>query len=106
MTRSANRTPRAEPGVILYFEPHEMAVLKHNTPGPSGVLGGYAKEENYLVATTDRATGRCALDAVHFERVVRYILNYEEGGPNGRIRKACVPALRRAGVTVEPSARA
>lgn len=102
MTRSGNRTPPEPPGVILYFEPHEIGALQFNTPGPSGVLGGYAKAENFLLESIDQATGRCVLDAIHFERMVRYCLNYSDGGPNRRIRTACIPALSRAGINIKP----
>ena len=90
---------------MLIFEPHEFSRLKRNVPGPSGRLGGYPMFENRLLDLTDPATLRCRLDATEFERLVRYINHYGGGGPNDRIRQACVPPLRRCGVNLSPEER-
>jgi hypothetical protein len=90
------------PGIVLAFTRDEFRTLKRNTPGPGGQLGGYPSFENILIDLTHPRTLHCPLSAAHFERLVRYIKNYGPGGPNGRIRAACVPALRRCGIDVEP----
>ena len=99
MSRSPNHTTeRAAPGVVIQFKPHEFGWLKRNTPGPSGQLGGYQRFENKLIDLTDRATLRCPLAPADLERMIRYAQKYGTGGPNQRIRDACIPALRRAGI--------
>lgn len=102
MTRKPNTTQPSKPGLVLIFRPHEFGLLKLNTPGPSGKLGGYPREENWLVANTDPVTFRCELDAVHLERLIRYCTGYGPGGPNKRLRAACIPALRRVGIELLP----
>lgn len=110
MTRRANKKLPDAPGVTLHFLPHERAFLKWNEPGPSGLMGGYQNEENWLILNIDKSTGRCALDPIHFERICRYCRpdprGYGPGGPNGRIRAACIPALRRAGIDLAAEWRA
>lgn len=107
MTRKSNENAPRPPGQVVYLQPQEIARLKHNQPGPSGLLGGYQREENYLLEAIDRASGRCALDPVHFERVYRYCgPAYRRGGPNGRLRAAFIPALRRIGIDPWPGWRA
>ena len=105
MSRAPNKNrDQAPPGRVMTFLPHEFAYLKYNYP-PSGNpkdLGGYQKEENWLIDNTDRVTWDVVLDPVHLERVPRYCSNYGSGGPNARIRKACIPALRRIGIEVLP----
>lgn len=105
--RSANKNrTQAPPGQAFTFLPEEYAILKFNMPGPSGVIGGYQKMENIVVEGTNKITLTVVLSAEHFERLVRYIKNYGDGGPNGRLRKACIPALRRAGIDLLPDWRA
>lgn len=110
MTRRANKKPPEAPGVTLHFLPHEVGFLKRNEPGPSGLMGGYQREENWLIDHIDRTTGECHLDPVHFERICRYCRSdkkgYGPGGPNARIRAACIPALRRAGIDLAAEWRA
>lgn len=108
MTRKANETPRDPNATSLRirFEPHEFARLKHNPPGASGKIGGYQRHENWIVEHTDPNTLECELDPERQERTRRYIRNYGSGGPNGRIRAACIPALRRAGIDPLPEWRA
>ena len=100
MTRQANGSPprRFAAGVTLVFKPHELRMLKRNVPGPSGALGGYQRMENYLVENV--AEYAVFLDPIRLERLIRYIGNYGSGGPNGRLRDAGIPALRRAGIEV------
>jgi hypothetical protein len=105
LKRSANDNPHRLPaGTLIQFTPHEFGILKHRKPGPSGVLGGYQKLENHIVDVTDRATLVCLLDPVHLERLIRYVGNYGSGGPNRDLRRACIPALARVGITVRPDA--
>jgi len=88
--------------VTIQFTQEEFNTLKFNTPGPSGMLGGYQGQENFIIVNTDKNTFRCKLPAIRFERTVRYCSNkYGSGGPNARIRKACIPALRRMGIVIE-----
>jgi hypothetical protein len=101
--RRANRKPsRAKPGIVLHFLPHEARTMKHNEPGPAGVLGGWGGLENWLVANTDPATLCCGLTEKIQARLLHYLTaNYGPGGPNSRVRAACIPALRRAGIEVQ-----
>lgn len=102
MPRRPNKvTERAPAGSVLEFRREEYC-LKHNYPGPSGVLGGYQKCENYLVAQTDPVTLLCPITPTQQEQVIRYCQNYGKGGPNGRIRRTCIPALRRLGIHISP----
>lgn len=104
MIRRPNKvTERAPLDLVMEFLPHEFAVLKHNPPGPTGKKGGGMQGmENYLVANTDRATLRVRLDPEHNNRLQHYIMNYGPGGPNGRMRRACIPAYRRLGIELLP----
>lgn len=102
MTRKANRNASTRPATVLTFAPHEFRWLKWNEPGPSGQLGGYQRLENHIITTTDKATLRCPLDEQRLPRLIRYIQRYGSGGPNGRLRDACIPALRRAGIELQP----
>jgi hypothetical protein len=100
-----NRTP-APAGQAFTFLPHEFAILKFNKPGPSGVIGGYQGMENIVITCTNKTTLTCVLAAGHFERLVRYIQKYGDGGPNKRLRNACIPALRRINIDLLPDWRA
>ena len=92
--RSPNKTVEVKPpGATLKFKSGEFAVLKWNTTN-----GGYQDMENILINLTDKATLECYLEPKYLERLIRYINNYGTGGPNERIRKACLPALRRLGI--------
>jgi hypothetical protein len=90
-----------EPGKTITFKPHELRFLKLNTPGDSGVMGGYQRMENYLLEHVS-TLGEVYLDVKLLERLVRYCMNYGSGGPNGRLRNACIPALRRIGIECLP----
>jgi hypothetical protein len=94
--RTNKKTTVDKPGIVLVFKPEEFACLKINTPGPSGLLGGYQRLENYLVINTIDL--KCVLNAKMFDRIIRYINKHGPGGPNERIRKACTPVLRRNGI--------
>lgn len=89
------------PGWTITFTPEEFAQLHWNVPGPSGLLGGYQRLENWLIDHTSALGLSCTLDAAHFERLLRYLRRYGSGGPNERMRDACIPALNRAGLDVE-----
>jgi hypothetical protein len=107
MFRRPNRKQSREPITLtLSFMPQEFSILKWNTPGPSGVMGGYQGFENLLINQTDRDTLRCELNNAREARLRQYILNYGPGGPNSRIREACIPALRRIGIDLLPDWRA
>lgn len=105
MTRRPNITKSEPLGVAIRFMPHEFRFLKHNEPGPSGKLGGAGGTENYLVANTKR-DGSCHLTPDIYTRVSKICRGYGPGGPNGRIRRACIPALRRKGIDLMPEWRA
>jgi hypothetical protein len=99
MTRAANRNAPTPLDVAILFKPHEFRRLKVNTPGPSGRLGGYPAHENWLIANTDPASLVCRLPPRELARTIKYARpDYGSGGPNARIRAACIPALRRAGI--------
>ena len=106
MTRSGNRNAPTRPATVLTFAPHEFKWLKHNEPGPSGLLGGYQRLENHIVERTDPTSLRCPLDDVRLPQLIRCIQKYGDGGPNRRLRAACIPALRRAGIDLQPEWRA
>lgn len=99
--RKANINKPLPPGVTLSFRPHEIRFLRKNLPGESGQMGGYQQMENWLLENTN-ATGDIWLDPQRLERLIRYCQRYGSGGPNGRIRDACIPALRRAGIELLP----
>lgn len=100
MPRKPNRAARRPAGITLRLQPEELAALKHNSPGPSGHMGGYQRLENMLLRHTDPVSGELRLEPPYFERLIRYCLHYGAGGPNARLRAACVPALRRAGIDI------
>lgn len=82
---------------LVTFTGAELRCLRFNKPGASGLLGGYPRMENWLLRNTDALTGRCLLTPKMLERLTRYCSErYGSGGPNDRLRKACLPALRRA----------
>jgi hypothetical protein len=99
--RSPNRTPPTRPGVLLTLRPHERAFLKENRS-----RGGYQDLENWLLEAT--RDGPVFLDPVRLERLLRCCdpNRYGSGGPNGRLRSACIPALRRVGIDLQPEWRA
>jgi hypothetical protein len=88
-------------GITLVFLPEEFLRLKHNVPGPSGKMGGYQQFENWLIAHTDRQTFECRLTSDERDRLERYCREYGPGGPNNRIRAACIPALARLGIMIQ-----
>jgi hypothetical protein len=106
MSRKPNARNPTKLATVVVFQPHEFGFLKVNTPGPSGVLGGYPRHENWLIEHTDRATLRVELDPVRLHRTITYCQKYDDGGPNRRIRAACIPALRRAGIDIAAEWRA
>jgi len=110
MTRRANINTPTPLETTVTFLRHEFFGLKHNTPGPSGRLGGYPRHENWVIENTDRATLRLVLDPERLQRTITYIKpgerGYGPGGPNARLRRAFIPALRRVGIDVLPEWRA
>jgi len=102
MRRKPNKAQPTRPGRVIIFQGHELRLLKHNEPGPSGTMGGYQNMENYILDNFDPIDGACYFDATMLERLMRYCQKYGKGGPNGRLRDACIPALRRAGIELLP----
>jgi hypothetical protein len=88
--------PEYANGHMLHFEPHERRRLKLNKPG-----GGLQGMENFLVTGID-ANGDIFLDHEKLKRLKHYCgsPSYGSGGPNGRLRDACIPVLRRIGIEV------
>jgi hypothetical protein len=98
-SRRANANAPTRLAVVLVFQPHELRGMKHNERSAAGNLGGFPKLENRLLELTDPDSGICALGPEDFTRLIVYMLrNYGSGGPNGRVRAAAIPALRRAGI--------
>lgn len=107
MPRTPNGNPPTKLATTVTFLPHEFRFLRRNTPGPSGKLGGYPRHENWLIDATDPETLRLVLDPVRLQRTITYSQpTYGPGGPNGRIRAAMIPALRRVGIDLAPEWRA
>lgn len=102
MSRKPNQRSPQPICLRLVFQRHEVRRLKLNMPSAAGHLGGFPRLENWLVKNIDTATGELTLDAKHEARLRHYIQNYGPGGPNGRVRAACVPAFRRAGIDLLP----
>ena len=104
MARSANRKTTREPmGIVLEFKRHEYEWMKHNTPGESGKMGGWQRKENMLVARTCPFTLECPLTAKEEADLIEYIRRpWGPGGPNKRVRIACIPAFRRKGIELVP----
>jgi hypothetical protein len=84
---------------VLTFTAQEFSVLHFNRPAASP-LGGYPRHENWIIRNSDRKTLQCVMDLERFERTIRYCREYGSGGPQGRLRKACIPALARIGIDV------
>jgi hypothetical protein len=86
--------------VVVTFLPQEFRVMKINKPGPSGLLGGWQRMENWIVQSTDRKTLKCVFPAEKLAQLKYYMTHYGQGGPNSRVREACAPALKRAGINI------
>lgn len=86
------------PGITLTFNAWDRKHLKFNEPGPSGKMGGYQQFENILLGLIPEKGGTVQLSPAFSDRLIRYFKSYGPGGPNQRIRDACGPALRRAGL--------
>lgn len=97
--RKANDNQPTPPGITVTLLPHERGFLRHNR-----THGGYQDLENWV--HTQSAAGAFHLDPVRLERLIRCIQRYEQGGPNNRLRRAFIPALRRAGIDLLPEWRA
>jgi hypothetical protein len=107
MARKPNDNDPTPLGKVLTFQAHEFGFLKRNKPGPSGKLGGYPRHENWLIDNTDQVTFKVVLNPVKLARTIEYSQpHYGRGGPNSRIRAACIPALRRIGIDLLPEWRA
>lgn len=94
MNNDFNLEPETQ--ATLIFTGAELRCLRLNKPGASGLLGGYQRMENWILRNTDAQTGKCLFTPEKLERIQRYCREYGPGGPNERLRKACVPALQRA----------
>jgi hypothetical protein len=57
--------------------------------------------ENWIIDNTTSA-GQCVFPPLWFARLIVYLKGYGGGGPNARVRKACLPALQRIGIIVMP----
>jgi hypothetical protein len=102
--RRPNRNDPTPLHVTVPVQPHELSWLKRNTePRPKAdgkrrPMGGYPLMENWCLDAYDPATGTITFDPIHFERLWTYISpKYGQGGPNGRLRRCFIPALRRIG---------
>jgi hypothetical protein len=94
MTRQPNENPRVPVHFTVHFHWHEIERLKRYKPG-----GGYQDLMNWLVDNIDES-GLCHMSDEIMGRTIRYCMRYGDGGPNNRIRQACVPALKRIGITI------
>lgn len=94
--------PHKLEAIILQFTRDEFGRLKHNTPPGDAKMGGWQGVENMLVALTDPVTLRCPLDRDQNYQVQEYCKTTESGGPNARVRGACIPAFRRLGIELLP----
>ena len=93
MARRPNKVPNTPLGITLTFLPHEVGFLRRNR-----THGGMQNAENFLIDHIDPVTLQCKLDPVWQVRLQHYCQHCGKGGPNGRIRAACIPAFRRAGI--------
>jgi hypothetical protein len=85
------------PAVDLEFTPSEYKLLERNKSN-----GGYQGTENMLLDLTDPETLRCHLDPDQNARVQRDCKREAKGGPNDRIKNACIPAYRRINIELLP----
>jgi hypothetical protein len=93
-----------QPEIELQFLPHEYGGLKFNKANGPGALGGYQQCENMLLELTDPQTLRCPLSPDQnalVQRRCRAVLT-DDGGPQKRIRDACIPAYRRLKIELLP----
>lgn len=98
--RARNINPRTNAHFVVHFLPHERRRLQRNIPPEGSSLGGMGRHENWLLDTIDATTGLCPMTDCELGKTIRYIQRYGQGGPNGRIREACTPALRRIGIDI------
>lgn len=87
------------PAIVLEFSAFELSFLKRNRTS-----AGFQDLENLLLDLTDRETRRCPLTPDQHDRLQRCCKTWvkNEGGPQDRIRNACIPALRRLGFEMLP----
>lgn len=90
------------PAITVGFTAEEFSRLQYNKPGKSEKMGGYQGTENLLISLTDPATLLCRLDPDQHNRLQSDCTRDDKGGPNSRIRSACIPALRRLGIELLP----
>lgn len=112
MTRRPNRKTTVEipdpnhgqPAIELQLLAHEYHGMKTNKATGPGALGGYQQCENMLLALTDPQTLRCPLSPDQNALVQRRCKGgaTDGGGPQARIRGACIPAYRRLGLELLP----
>ena len=105
--RRGNRKPPSRGALmtVVTLLPSELRELRFNTPGPSGLLGGYQRHENWIIENVDIETMKLTLDPERLIRTMNYTRTRPDrthgpGGPNARLRRALIPALRRIGIDV------
>lgn len=85
----------------MWFTEHEDRRLRPEG-GRYQSRGGYQDLVNWYLDNIEQpnAAGlrRCWVDPIHLDRTLRGVQNYGDGGPQDRLRDACIPAFARAGV--------
>ena len=109
MARAPNKNRSHDPNVNITFTHAEFHGLKFNTPGPSGDMGGFQDMENWVIANTNPVTLECVWPPDKFTRISKYTrekpnVTYGPGGPNARLRRACIPAFKRVGINLSEGA--
>lgn len=100
MRRRGNENPPTPPGITVDFNMPERRRLRPHYR----TKGGYQDLVNWIIDNTD-ADGRCHFDPIHFDRTVRGVQRYGRGGPQERLRDACIPAFSRVGIVLTRPAK-
>ena len=100
--RKANATPSGDGGVTITFTVEQFAHLhEYRRPDGRRQPGGMQGMVHWLLDHTDRKTLACRLDYEHLGRLLNYLQNYGDGGPNSALRKSCPGPLAAAGIIVK-----